>query len=79
MSEANLAFGVVVLLFAGLFPDQLTEAVLRAEIRVRTAWINAQLYVWQWMIYRKLRKEFMSYGIEVPPFEFKPLDLDEDG
>ena len=78
MYEINCAIGLTVLFFATLFPDELTDAVLRTELRVRLAWLNVQFFIAQWMIYRKLRREFLSYGIEVPPFEFKPLKLDED-
>ena len=72
---------IIVALFA-LFPNETTDAVLDAEIEIRIALLNLQLFTAQWMIYRKLKKEFDGFGIEVPPFEFVPIErrglLDDD-
>ena len=73
MNEANVTIALLIITAAALFPRQLTIAVLEAEIEARTLWINCRLFVWQWLLYRQLKRDFAAHGIAMPPFRFEPI------
>ena len=55
------------------FPGESMRFAVWCYVEFTYAWLNARLFLMEWMIYRKLRRDFGNYGIQIPPFEFKPL------
>ena len=55
------------------FPRESMEGSLWLWYQFRLADANARCFLIEWLIYRKLKKDFGKYGIEIPPFEFTPI------
>lgn len=55
------------------FPRESTEFSCWIAFQGIVALLNARLYWLEWSIYRQLRRDFKTFGIEIPPFTFTPL------
>lgn len=53
-----------------LFPREAMAFSLWLYLQVALAYVNARLFFMEWIIYRKLRRDFLQFGIEIPPFNF---------
>ena len=56
-----------------LFPREAMAFSLWIYLQVMLSYLNARLFVTEWLVYRRLRRDFGKYGIELPPFTFTPL------
>lgn len=65
----------VVLLFTYVFfEDEIETFLAVAALRFFLLWANTNLFVRSYIIYRKLKKGMEDNGLEVPPFQFTPID-----
>lgn len=56
-----------------LFPREAMEFAIWLWLEYQIAVLNCRLFVAEWLIYRRLRRDFAKYGIPMPPFKFVPL------
>lgn len=56
-----------------VFPYESMEFSAWLWLEIRMAGLNARFCLTEWMIYRKLKRDFGKFGIEIPPFVFTPL------
>lgn len=56
-----------------LWPKEANEILAAAGAVLMIKYLNLQLLVRSWLIYRRLKADFRQFGIEIPPFKFVPL------
>lgn len=73
MPATSMIWMLTLTALVALFPNEAMDFSLWLWFEFRVAILNARLMVAEWLIYRKLRRDFAKYGIEIPPFKFVPL------
>ena len=53
-----------------IFPQESMRFAIWLWLEYQVAVLNVRLFVAEWLIYRKLRRDFAKFGIEIPPFNF---------
>ena len=56
-----------------LCPRECAEFSLWLWVQFRIFTLDVQLFVVEWMLYRRLKRDFAKHGIEIPPFSYTPL------
>lgn len=64
-------FALVALCVA--FPNETARFIDETCAVMMLKWMNLRLHFASWLIWRRLRRDFRTVGIELPPFKFVPL------
>ena len=73
MPVTSMIWMLTLTALVAVFPRESMEFSVWLWFEIRMADLNARVYLMEWMIYRKLKRDFGKYGIEIPPFTFTPL------
>lgn len=67
------AFIVSLAVIAVIFPDDFLMLVDSMTLKARMAWMNTNLLIRSYIIYRKLKSDFERMQLPAPPFRFVPI------
>ena len=56
-----------------LWPRECAEFSLWLFVQFRIFTLDVQLFVVEWIMYRRLKRNFAQHGIQIPPFKYTPL------
>ena len=73
MNTITLSWMTALVLAVAIWPQESTQFALEVHARFMIKYLNLQILIRSWLMYRRLRKDFKKMGIDLPPFQFTPL------
>ncbi len=73
MNTITLSWMSAIVVAVAIWPEESTTFALEIYARLMIKYLNLQLFVRSWLMYRRLRSDFKRMGIELPPFQYTPL------
>lgn len=73
MNAITLSWMSAIVVAVAIWPQESSQFALEIHARMMIKYLNLQMLVRSWLMYQRLRKDFKRYGIELPPFQFTPL------
>lgn len=64
---------ILVLVSYLFLQDDIDPILERIYLEALLLWVNANLLVRSYLIYRKLKEDMESNGLPIPPFFFRPI------
>ena len=65
----SIFYGLIAFFFFA-FPDESSELFSVSGIWVRLMFLNAELLIRSYLVYRKLRADMEAMNLQAPPFRF---------